>query len=92
MFDKYYFYNSVSAGRGRCEKGCKAAQICGITKIDFDQYDQCLLDFQDDQCLSGVKYDQCLTGVSTAHTLNGSSLISFVILLFTSTCITESIR
>lgn len=92
MFDKYYLYNSVSAGRGRCEKGCKTAQICGITKIDFDQYDQCLLDFQYDQCLSGVKYDQCLTGLSTAHTLNGSSLISFVILLFTSTIITESVR
>ena len=42
MFDKYYLYNSVSAGRGRCEKGCKTAQICGITKSDFDQYDQCL--------------------------------------------------
>lgn len=92
MFDKYYFYNSVSAGRGRCEKGCKTAQICGITKIDFDQYDQCLLDFQYDQCLSGVKYDQCLTGLSTTHTLNGSSLIGFVILLFTSTFITESFR
>ena len=64
MFDKYYLYNSVSAGKGRCKKGCKTAQICGITKIDFDQYDQCL---------------------STAHALNGSSLISLVLLLFTST-------
>ena len=66
MFDKYYLYNSVSAGKGCCEKGCKTAQICGITKIDFDQY------------------DQCLSGLSAAHTLNGSSLISFVLLHLTS--------
>lgn len=41
-FDKYYHYNSVSAGREHCDKDCKTAQICAITKIDFDDYNECL--------------------------------------------------
>ncbi|XP_068684505.1 uncharacterized protein [Montipora foliosa] len=41
-FDKYYLYNSVSAGGEHCDKYCKTAQICAITKIDFDGYDECL--------------------------------------------------
>ena len=41
-FRKYYLYNSVSAGGENCEADCKTAQICGITKIDFDEYDDCL--------------------------------------------------
>jgi len=41
-FKKYYLYNSVSAGGEYCEEGCKTGQICGITKIDFDEYDECL--------------------------------------------------
>ena len=43
-FEKYYLYNSVSAGREICDEECKTAQICGITKIDFDDYDKCLAD------------------------------------------------
>ena len=41
-FGKYYLYNSVSAGTELCEDECKTAQICGITKIDFEEYDECL--------------------------------------------------
>lgn len=41
-FNKYYLYNSVSAGGENCDGNCKTAQICGITKIDFDEYDECL--------------------------------------------------
>ena len=41
-FDKYYLYNSVSAGGEHCDKYCKTAQICAITKIDFDDYDECV--------------------------------------------------
>ena len=41
-FRKYYLYNSVSAGGETCEGDCKTAQICGITKIDFYDYDECL--------------------------------------------------
>lgn len=43
-FEKYYLYNSVSAGGEICDEECKTAQICGITKIDFDDYDKCLAD------------------------------------------------
>ncbi len=41
-FRKYYLFNSVSAGGEQCDEDCKNAQICGITKIDFDLYDDCL--------------------------------------------------
>ena len=41
-FDKYYLYNSVSAGGEHCDKYCKTAQICAITKIDFDDYNECV--------------------------------------------------
>ena len=41
-FRKYYLFNSVSAGGEQCDEDCKIAQICGITEIDFDQYDDCV--------------------------------------------------
>ena len=43
-FEKYYLSNSVSAGGEICDDECKAAQIFGIIKIDFDEYDKCLED------------------------------------------------
>ena len=42
-FRRYYLFNSVSAGGEQCDEDCKTAQICGITKIDFDQYDDCVM-------------------------------------------------
>ena len=41
-FRKYFLYNSVSAGGENCDDACKTGQICGITKIGFDEYDTCL--------------------------------------------------
>lgn len=41
-FEKYFLYNSVSAGAEICDEQCKTAQICGITKVDFGEYDDCL--------------------------------------------------
>ena len=41
-FQKYFLYNSVSAGAEICDEKCKTAQICGITKVDFREYDDCL--------------------------------------------------
>ena len=41
-FRKYYLFNSVSAGGEQCDKQCKTGQLCGMTEIDFDQYDACL--------------------------------------------------
>ena len=41
-FRKYYLFNSVSAGGEQCDEDCKTAQICGITEIDFDQYEDCV--------------------------------------------------
>ncbi|RMX54292.1 hypothetical protein pdam_00011977 [Pocillopora damicornis] len=35
-FEKYYLYNSVSAGGEKCDEECKTAQICGITEVDFE--------------------------------------------------------
>ena len=43
-FLKYYLFNSVSAGGEQCDEECKTGQLCGITEIDFDQYDACLQD------------------------------------------------
>ena len=41
-FNKYYLYNLVSARGENCDGNYKTAQICGMTKIDFDEYDECL--------------------------------------------------
>ena len=41
-FEKYYLHNSVSAGGEQCDEECKTAQICGITEVDFDEYDVCV--------------------------------------------------
>ncbi|XP_020632886.1 acid sphingomyelinase-like phosphodiesterase 3b [Orbicella faveolata] len=41
-FLKYYLFNSVSAGGEQCDEECKIGQLCGVTEIDFDQYDACL--------------------------------------------------
>ena len=41
-FRKYYLFNSVSAGGEQCDEECKTGQLCGMTEIDFDQYDDCL--------------------------------------------------
>lgn len=41
-FEKYYLYNSVSAGGEQCNEECKTAQICGITEVDFEKYDACV--------------------------------------------------
>ena len=41
-FRKYYLFNSVSDGVEPCDEDCKTAQICGITEIDFDKYDDCM--------------------------------------------------
>lgn len=41
-FEKYYLYNSVSAGGEQCDEECKTAQICGITEVDFEKYDACV--------------------------------------------------
>ena len=39
---KYYLFNSVSTGGEHGDVECKNGQLCGITEIDFDQYDACL--------------------------------------------------
>lgn len=41
-FLKYYLFNSVSAGGEDCDEECKTGQLCGMTEVDFDQYDACL--------------------------------------------------
>ena len=41
-FLKYYLFNSVSAGGEDCDEQCKTGQLCGMTEVDFDQYDACL--------------------------------------------------
>ena len=72
-FLKYYLFNSVSAGGEQCDEECKTGQLCGIAKIDFDQYDACL---QDSSTFT-VSSTSSVTPSDSISVPSGSSSVKF---------------
>ena len=65
-FLKYYLFKSVGAGGEDCDEQCKTGQLCGMTEIDFDQYDA---------CLQGLSRSTQIS--STSNSISALSALSF---------------
>ena len=72
-FLKYYLFNSVSAGGEDCDEECKTGQLCGMTEVDFDQYDACL----QGSSRFTVSSTSSVTPSSSITVSSGSSSVNF---------------
>lgn len=47
-FDRYFRYNSVSQDLSKCTDDCKIRQICAAWRVDYDEYQKCIVAVPDD--------------------------------------------
>ena len=72
-FLKYYLFNSVTAGGENCDEQCKTGQLCGMTEVDFDQYDA----FLEGSSKSTASSTSSITPSSSISVPSASSSVKF---------------